>query len=252
MAELKSASFLGVPLHPLTMEETVGIINDCIERQVPVQHVAMNVAKFVGLRHNRELYTDVLGADIVGVDGMGILFGARLLGIPVPARVAGVDLMMNVLDLCAKRGYRPYLLGARAEALERAVGNMVRRNPQLQIAGYRHGYFTAADEAAIVDSIRAARPDCLFVGLPTPRKERFMAAHRQALGVPFVMGVGGGLDVLAGVVSRAPAAWQNAGFEWLYRTIQEPRRMWRRYLYTNAAYAGILAQALFRRAVAYH
>ncbi|MGH7155202.1 MAG: WecB/TagA/CpsF family glycosyltransferase, partial [Acetobacteraceae bacterium] len=220
--------------------------------QVPIQHVAMNVAKFVRLRHDQELYADVLGADIVGVDGMGILLGARLLGIPVPARVAGVDLMTNVLDLCAQRGYRPYLLGAHTEVLERAVKNVVRSNPQLQLAGYHHGYFSAAEEAVVVESIRAARPDCLFVGLPTPQKERFMAAHRQALGVPFVMGVGGGLDVLAGVVSRAPAAWQNAGFEWLYRTIQEPRRMWRRYLYTNAAYAGILAQALFRRAVAYH
>jgi N-acetylglucosaminyldiphosphoundecaprenol N-acetyl-beta-D-mannosaminyltransferase len=101
----------------------------------------------------------------------------------------------------------------------------------------------------VVTAIHDSGADCLFVAMPTPRKERFMAAHRRDLGVPFVMGVGGSLDVLAGHVQRASAAWQRSGFEWLYRTLQEPRRMWRRYLTTNAAFAGILTVGLLKRAV---
>ena len=239
--------FFDVPIHPLTMEETLAEVESAMRDRRPLQHVALNVAKLVNLRRDAELQADVFGADLVGVDGMGILFGARIFGIPLPERVAGVDLMERILALCANEGFRPYLLGARPEVLQAAVAELTRRHPSLQMAGYHHGYFTAAQEPEIVAGIRASRADCLFVGMPTPRKERFMAAHRAALGVPFVMGVGGGIDVLAGLVRRAPAAWQHSGFEWLYRTLQEPRRMWRRYLTTNVAYAGILAAGLVER-----
>jgi N-acetylglucosaminyldiphosphoundecaprenol N-acetyl-beta-D-mannosaminyltransferase len=243
------ARFLDVPLHPYTMEETVAEVAAAMRERRPLQHVALNVAKLVNLRKDAELRADVFGADIVGIDGMGIVVGARLFGIAVPERVAGVDLMMRILRLCADQGFRPYLLGAKPEVLAAAMAELGRLHPDLQIAGSQHGYFSAAEEAGVVAAIRDSGADCLFVAMPTPRKERFMAAHRAALGVPFVMGVGGSIDVLAGHVRRAPAAWQNAGFEWLYRTLQEPRRMWRRYLTTNAAYAGLLAAALLNRAI---
>ncbi|HZB93309.1 MAG TPA: WecB/TagA/CpsF family glycosyltransferase, partial [Stellaceae bacterium] len=195
-----------------------------------------------------ELARDVRSSHIVGVDGMGIAWAARLLGIAVPERVAGIDLMQGVLALAAEKGYRPYLLGARAAVLDAAVAALKRRHPSLTLAGWRNGYFKAAEEAEIVAGIRAAKADCLFIGLPTPRKERFLAAHREALGVPFVMGVGGSFDVLAGHVRRAPKAVQAAGGEWLFRLAQEPRRLAPRYLRTNLAFAGILAAALLHRA----
>lgn len=239
--------FFDVPIHPLTMEETLGEVEAAMRERRPLQHVALNVAKLVNLRRDAELRADVFGADLVGVDGMGILVGARLLGVPLPERVAGVDLMERILGLCAEKGFRPYLLGARPEVLATAIAELERRHPGLELAGCRDGYFGAAEEPDVVAAIRDSGADCLFVGMPTPRKERFMAAHRAALGVPFVMGVGGGIDVLAGLVRRAPAAWQRSGFEWLYRTLQEPRRMWRRYLTTNVAYAGILARGLVER-----
>lgn len=242
-----SSSFLGVPINLLTMSQTVSLVVQAMTLRRPMQHVAMNVAKFVHLRDDSELRADVMGADLVSVDGMGILVGARMLGLHVPERVTGVDLMENVLTRCAQEGFRPYLLGARPEVLRKAADALTRRHPALRIAGLQHGYFGADEEAEIVEAIRRARPDCLFIGMPTPRKERFMAAHRETLDVPFVMGVGGGIDILAGHVRRAPLAWQRSGFEWLYRIIQEPRRMWRRYLTTNLAFAGILAGALARR-----
>lgn len=249
-AELRQGAieFLGVPLHPFTMARTLALVVAAIEQRRPLQHVALNVAKLVNLRRDPELRDDILGADLVGVDGMGIVLGARLLGLHVPERVAGVDLMERILAVCAARGFRPYFLGARPEVLAAAEANIGRRFPGLRLAGSAHGYYSAAEEPEVVARIRAAAPDCLFVGMSTPRKERFMARHRAAMGVPFTMGVGGGIDVLAGLVQRAPDAWQRSGFEWLYRVWQEPRRMWKRYLTTNAAYAWILAAALLGRA----
>jgi N-acetylglucosaminyldiphosphoundecaprenol N-acetyl-beta-D-mannosaminyltransferase len=240
------ASFLGVPVHLLTMDQTLARVEDAMREKRKILHVALNVAKFVKLRRDEELRADVFGADLVGVDGAGIILGARLFGIHVPERVAGVDLMHNILALCAEQGYRPYLLGARPEVLETALNKLRQRHPNIEIAGSHHGYFKPEQEAEIIEAIRAAQPDCLFVGMPTPRKERFMACHRAALEVPFVMGVGGGIDILAGHVRRAPDFWQRNGMEWLYRIVQEPRRMWWRYLSTNLLYAGILAKAAVR------
>ncbi len=248
-ADRHAAMFLGVPLHLLTMEQTVSRIIAAIQERRTIRQVSLTVAKLVTLRRDAELAADVIGADIVSADGMGIVIGARLLGVGVPERVAGVDLMEILLSRCAELGFRPYLLGARPEVLDQAIERLAVRHPTLRMAGSHHGYYTPAEEADVVAEILATGPDCLFVGMPTPRKERFMARHHAALNIPFIMGVGGGLDVLAGVVRRAPTAWQNAGLEWLYRTLQEPRRMWRRYLTTNLLYAWVLSSAVMRRAL---
>lgn len=237
--------FLGIPLHPLTMNDTIAVARWAMQNRCHVQHVALNVAKLVKLRGDAESRADVLAADVVGADGMGIVVGARLLGAWIPERVAGVDLMDNLFGLCAAEHFRPYLLGATPGVLADAIAELKRRHPELQLAGFHHGYYSEADEAVVAASIQQSGADCLFVAMPTPRKERFMAKYRDGLGVPFVMGVGGGLDVLSGHVRRAPVSWQRTGFEWLYRTLQEPSRLWRRYLTTNLAYAGLLAAALF-------
>lgn len=241
------ASFIGMDVDLLTMNETVEKIRDAIRRRMRLHHVCMNAAKFVYLRQNQELSADIACSDLVSIDGMGVVFAARLLGIKVPERVAGVDLMQEVIALCEREGYRPYLFGATAEVLGRAIQKVRDRHPLLQVAGAHHGYFLPQDEPLIVADIRASRADCLFIGLPTPRKERFIAAHRDALGVPFIMGVGGGFDILANHVKRAPLWMQRAGFEWLYRTMQEPRRMWKRYLTTNVAFLLIVARTFLHQ-----
>jgi N-acetylglucosaminyldiphosphoundecaprenol N-acetyl-beta-D-mannosaminyltransferase len=157
--------------------------------------------------------------------------------------------MERLLGMCAVEGFRPYFLGARPEVLAVAEANVRRRHPMLRLAGSHHGYFSQLDEQRIVEQIRSAKPDCLFVGMTTPKKERFMAAHFATLNVPFVMGVGGGIDVLAGHVRRAPVGWQRNGIEWLFRIWQEPRRMWWRYLSTNTVYAAMLTRAYFNKAL---
>ena len=172
---------------------------------------------------------------------------ARLFGIGVSQRVAGVDLMQRLLETCAAKGYHPYFLGATEKALSGALHNLRIRFPNLEIAGAQHGYYPRESEADVVAAIRASGADCLFIGMPTPHKERFLAAHRDTISVPFIMGVGGGIDIIAQITKRAPVWMQRVGLEWLYRVMQEPRRMWKRYLTTNMAFAAIIAKAAFRR-----
>jgi N-acetylglucosaminyldiphosphoundecaprenol N-acetyl-beta-D-mannosaminyltransferase len=239
---------LGLPIDSLTFQETLDRAIDAMRSRRLTQHVAINAAKLVKARHDPELRRDIAESDIVGIDGMGIVWAARALGIHVPERVAGVDLMLALLRACAAQGFRPYFLGACQPVLDRAVARAKRRWPGLELAGFRDGYFRPDEERAIVAAIRDSRADCLFIGMPTPQKERFLHTHRATLGVPFIMGVGGGIDVLAGHVRRAPVLMQKTGLEWLYRIYQEPGRMWWRYASTNAVFAGLVAKAMAARA----
>lgn len=242
------AEFLDTPIDLLTFDQTVAAAIDAMLTRKTTHHVAMNVAKLVKMRRDAELRRDVSESHIVGIDGMGIVWGARVLGIPVPERVPGVDLMERILEICAAHDFRPYMLGANRAVLDRAMRVAARRWPGLMFAGSHDGYFLPENEDAVVADIRASRADCLFIAMPTPRKERFLHQYRDVLGVPFIMGVGGAFDVLAGHVNRAPAHFQRAGLEWLYRILQEPRRMWWRYASTNAVFAGLLGRAVIARA----
>jgi N-acetylglucosaminyldiphosphoundecaprenol N-acetyl-beta-D-mannosaminyltransferase len=239
--------FLGAPMHALTMDETLALANEAMASHQPLHHTVVNVAKLVTMRKNAELREDVASADLINIDGAGVLWGARLCGIAVPERVAGVDIMTNLLALCAQKGYRPYLLGAEKHVLQAVDMRLAKEHPGLVIAGMQDGYFKPEDEADIVAAINASNADCLFVAMPTPRKERFLKQYRDVLTPSFVMGVGGSFDVYGGKVSRAPVLVQKLGLEWLFRIMQEPRRLWRRYYETNTAYAGLLWRELRRR-----
>jgi N-acetylglucosaminyldiphosphoundecaprenol N-acetyl-beta-D-mannosaminyltransferase len=236
------ATLFGLPVDILSHDETVARILADITTGRRCQHVALNVAKLINARTNAELESDIRASDIVGIDGMGIVYALRLLGHRVPERVAGADLFASLIGECAARGLRPFLLGATPAVLAAAERNLRRRHPGLVLAGSHHGYFTAELEASVCDLIRSSGAHCLFIAMPTPRKERFMHRYRDQLGVPFVMGVGGTLDVTAGLVRRAPALVQRTGLEWGYRLMQEPRRLACRYLRTNLIFAGLLTR----------
>jgi N-acetylglucosaminyldiphosphoundecaprenol N-acetyl-beta-D-mannosaminyltransferase len=242
-------SFLGCPIDILTMTETVDLARGAMRSRKRLQHVALNVAKFVNMRRDPVLAADVANSDVVSIDGMGIVWGARCIGLPARGRVTGIDLLTELLAVCADEGFKPYFLGATPETSQRAVRHVREKYPSIQFSGVRDGYFSADQERQVVDSIRNSRADCLFIGMPTPRKERFLASYRDELNVPFVMGVGGSFDVLAGQVRRAPASMQQLGLEWLYRVYQEPGRMWWRYAKTNTLFAGILAQAVVQQSL---
>ena len=240
---------LGTPVDILSAEETLTKIDSAILSRNRLQHVALNVAKLVSLRTNEELRSDVGNSDLVGIDGMGIVLALRFLGYKSVARVSGVDLMNDTLALCARRGFKPYFLGATAAVLDSAIKIAQQKNPGLKIAGSHHGYFKSEEENQILSDINTSQADCLFIAMPTPRKERLLAKWRTSLNVPFIMGVGGSFDVLAGKVQRAPDWMQRNGLEWAYRVYQEPSRMWWRYLSTNTVFLGLLLKIAFARMV---
>ncbi|WP_420961615.1 WecB/TagA/CpsF family glycosyltransferase [Brucella sp. IR073] len=249
MLAARRRDFLSTPIHALSMEETMALADEAMASKRPLHHVVVNVAKLVNMRKNAELYEDVSSADIVNVDGKGVLWGARLCGVDLPERVTGVDIMFHLFELCERRGYKPYLLGAEQSVLDLVIARLGRDHPRLVVAGARNGYFKPEDEAAIVADINAAGADCMLVAMPTPRKERFIKRYRAELKANFIMGVGGAFDVYGGKVARAPKIVQAAGMEWLFRVAQEPRRLWRRYYDTNTAYVGLLAKEFWSRRI---
>lgn len=238
----RRVELFGVSMDALTIEETVAEIDRRVSAGTFTQHVVVNVAKLVHMQDDANLAAAVRACDIVNIDGAGIVLGARLLGHHVPQRVAGIDLFSRLLTYAEQAGRSVYFLGATQEVIERAVAAIRSAHPRLSIAGYHHGYIWDHEEA-IVREIRMSGAEMLFVGIGSPLKERFIDTWRSDLGALFAMGVGGTFDVVSGKVKRAPLWMQKAGMEWLFRLCQEPRRMWRRYLTTNARFLGMLLVA---------
>ncbi len=175
------ATFLNCPIDLLTTEETVGRAAAAMRTGQRLQHVALNVAKFVNMQTDPVLREDVIGSDLVGIDGMGIVVAARLLGLRVPERVAGIDLFRELLAVCEKEGFRPFLLGAKPEILQSAMSAIKEQHPRLEFAGFRDGYFSPAEEEGVVAEIIASKADCLFIGMPdSPERKVSFALSRPA------------------------------------------------------------------------
>lgn len=227
---------LGLPLDALTMDETLDRIQSFVEQGRPRQHVVVNAAKIVQAQDDPDFAQVIASCDLINADGMAVVWAGRFLGVPVPERVAGIDLMDALLARCADKGWRVFLLGGRADVVDEVQHRERQRHPGLQIVGFRDGYWAPSEEAAVVREIAASSPDVLLVAISSPVKERFLNAHKHELAVPVVMGVGGSFDVVAGRVQRAPVWMQRAGLEWAFRLLQEPRRMIKRYAVGNTRF----------------
>lgn len=236
----------GIPVAGLTMPEAVEVVDQAIAQHQRLLIGVVNAAKVVNMRRDKRLRDSVLASDVILADGFAVVAAAKVLGRPLPERVAGIDLMYAILERGQTRGYRVFCLGATAEVLSLTERAIASRYPGIELVGRHHGYFTASDEPKIAAAIRNANADVLFVAMTSPRKEEFLAAWSAELNVPVCHGVGGAFDVVAGKVRRAPQSWQRVGLEWLYRVVQEPRRMWKRYLVTNSMFVGLLCAELCR------
>jgi len=234
----------GAKIDPLTMQETLESIEKIIDQRQPTQHVVVNVAKLVMMQEDEKLRNIVNSCGLINADGQGIVWGAKLLGIGIPERVAGIDLFQNIVRMASERNYKLYFLGAKEEVVTKVVKLFEFRYPRLKVAGFRNGYFKEEEEAEIIEDIRRSEASVLFVAMGSPKKEIFLNKYINDMGVPFVMGVGGSFDVIAGVTKRAPVWMQRIGMEWFYRFLCEPRRMWRRYLVSNTIYLGMILKAL--------
>src|SRR5699024_9033678 len=166
---------------------------------------------------------------------------------PLKERVAGIDLFENLLGLADQKGYSIYLLGAKPRVLEILVQKLSNRYSPHLIAGAHHGYFSKDEEIKLVNAINNSGAKLLFVAMSSPKKEIFLDTHKTGLqNINFFMGVGGSFDVLAGKTKRAPKWMQNLGLEWFYRFIQEPKRMWKRYLIGNTKFISLVLKEKFR------
>jgi N-acetylglucosaminyldiphosphoundecaprenol N-acetyl-beta-D-mannosaminyltransferase len=226
---------LGVPVDNLTPAEALDRLEGFIEtgRATGQSHQVVTVnADFVknGLR-DPELRFLLQDADMATADGMPLVWGARLLNVPLKGRLTGVDLVPRLAERAAEKGYSIYLLGGAPGVADLAAKKLLARYPKLKIAGQFSPPVSSVLEmdTSILLSIRAAQPDILLVAFGNPKQEKWIGMYKKQLSVPVMMGVGGTLDFLAGVTTRAPRWMQQSGLEWLFRLIQEPGRLWRRY-----------------------
>lgn len=238
-------TLLNCPVDVMTIEESVCLIGERIKANLFTQHVVVNVAKLVHMLEDQSLADSVKSCDIINIDGMGVVYGARFLGYHIPERVAGIDLFHKLLEHSVICDLPIFLLGATEEVVSKTEEVVRNKYPGLKVAGFHHGYFWDNEEA-IVKKIADSGARLLFVAITSPKKENFINKWKDQLGVDFVMGVGGTFDVVAGKVKRAPVWMQNAGLEWFYRVLQEPGRMWKRYAVTNSKYLLLLAKEFWK------
>ena len=233
----KKVYVFNCPIDALTMKETVQIIDTAIKEGKHIHHAVVNAAKIVKMQEDKELYNSIVNADIINADGMPIVWASRLLGKPLPERVAGIDLMQELIKLAYNRKYKIFFFGAREEVVKKVVEKYSKEYSPEIIAGYRNGYYSEEEEPLIAKQIAESGANILFVGISSPKKEKFLYKYKHILkNVNFIMGVGGSFDVIAGKIKRAPKWMQKCGLEWVYRLVQEPRRMWRRYLIGNTKF----------------
>lgn len=235
-----------VRIDAMMTDQVLRAVDDAVETRSRLLIGMVNAAKMVMMRRDEGLRRAVLGADLILADGMSIVWSCRLFGLPIPERVTGIDLMEAVLKRCHERHYRVYCLGATDAVIGEIRCRIEDEYAGAVLVGARNGYYTADDEEAVAKEIAKARPDVLFVGMSSPRKEKFLAHWSSTLGVPVCHGVGGAFDVMAGKVRRAPRLWQALGMEWAYRVWQEPKRLCRRYLFVNTVFVGMVAMEAAR------
>jgi N-acetylglucosaminyldiphosphoundecaprenol N-acetyl-beta-D-mannosaminyltransferase len=239
---------LECPVDVLTLEQTVERVVALIaEDGGSYSQFSLNAAKVVEAQQSPRLRGYLERATIVNADGQALVWAGKLLGVPLPERVAGIDLFVALLGAMGREGLSAYFLGAREAVVEVTVERVRDLFPGLRIAGFHHGHFSPEEDEAVAASIAESSPDALFVGMSSPRKEAWIDAYQPLTGASFAMGVGGSFDVVAGVTKRAPRSVQRLGLEWAFRTAQEPRRLAGRYARTNGAFVRLVLAELVRR-----
>ena len=225
---------LGTPIDNMTMQQTLNLIENAIEKNHRVSHTVVNAGKIVLMHQNAQLKQSVVNADIINADGQGVVWASRILGQPIVERVTGIDLMDNLVKLASQKKYKIFFFGAKDDVLNKVISHYSDKYSPDIVAGHRNGYFKKSEERGIAQQIADSGAQILFVAITSPLKENFLYENRDLLkSVNFTMGVGGSFDVVAGFVKRAPVWMQQSGLEWAYRVYQEPKRMFKRYMVGN-------------------
>jgi N-acetylglucosaminyldiphosphoundecaprenol N-acetyl-beta-D-mannosaminyltransferase len=224
-------ALLGVAFDNLTLRETVNRIEEMIASRCPHHVVTANVDFLVQARRDVELQHILINAPLVLCDGTPLVWASHVFGNPLPERVAGADVVPELIRIAAKKNYRVFFLGTTDEANTRAITKLRTKFPALKVTHYSPPFrpLLEMDDAEIIRRIHAVKPDLLFVAFGCPKAEKWLAMHHRELNVPVSIGVGATIDFLSGHMKRAPLWMQRGGLEWVYRLRQEPRRLFKRY-----------------------
>jgi N-acetylglucosaminyldiphosphoundecaprenol N-acetyl-beta-D-mannosaminyltransferase len=230
VVDVPRVNILGVWIHNVTRDEMLNYTAQMIALHEPHLISTPNIDYIVKAQSDSKLRAILNSTDLTVPDGMGIIYASRFLHTPLKMNVGGRRTVPEMCRLAAQRGFRVYFLGSKPGVAERAVERLKGGIPGLPISGIQHGYFTEQEENQVITAIRHSRSDILILALGTPKQEKWMARHKNDLGVSVTIGVGSTLDRISGDVSAPPKWMTDVGLEWLYRVAQEPRRLGKRYL----------------------
>lgn len=220
----------------LNMNDTVNLVEKYIVSKTPLHLMGVNADKINEVNKNLEMKKIVNSCGIINADGASVILASKYLKKPLPERVAGIDLMQELIKLCEEKKYKIYLLGAKQEVVEKTKEVLQNKHKNLEICGIHNGYFKEEDWNKISKIVKKANPDIVFVGITSPMKE-YLIEYLQNEGNDCVfMGVGGSFDVISGNIPRAPKWMQKMSLEWLFRVMQEPKRLFKRYFIGNTTF----------------
>lgn len=234
MRNMSRIKFMNTEIDNLTMQEALDVIDELIEQNKNAYVVTPNVDHIIQLENGGEIVDIYKDADLILCDGKPLVWISKWYGNPIKEKISGSDLFPRLCEMSASKGYRMFFLGAAEGVAERASKKLSIRFPGLQVVGtYSPPYGFENDEnemRKIISMIKNAKPHILIVGLGAPKQEKFIFHNKDELNVPISLGLGASLDFEAGEIKRAPRWMSEHGFEWLYRIIQDPKRLAKRYL----------------------
>lgn len=220
-----TVSIFGVPVSKLGMRDTVNYLCEAVESGKPHQIITANPIMIMAALEDPAYKAIMQEAELVVPDGTGVVWAAQKAGEPVEERVPGIELLHELMKEGRQRGWKVYLLGSTKDVVQETALRLTEQYPGTVIVGARDGYFGPDQDQEVIDAIRAVSPQLLFVARGADTQEPWIHKHKQALGVPLMMGVGGSFDVISGKTKRAPKAFQKLRLEWLYRLLSEPSRL---------------------------
>lgn len=244
---MKEFRIFKIKVNPLNKSEFLDIIQSNIEEGKQIIQNGVNSASIIELLSNEELTHAYNNSNLINIDGMAVVWALRFLGHNVPKRVACPDLADDILIMAEKKKFGVFLLGTTEKSIILCARKILEIYPELRLLGYRNGYFNNDEQQQVVKMINNVNPDILFIGMPSPKKELFVEKYRDQLNVRYILGVGGYFDIISGITKRAPNWIQSIGMEWFYRFVQEPRRMWRRYLIGNSKFIWLVIKEKFKK-----
>ncbi|CAG7634165.1 N-acetylglucosaminyldiphosphoundecaprenol N-acetyl-beta-D-mannosaminyltransferase [Paenibacillus solanacearum] len=219
-----TVTIFGVPISKMNMNQTVDYLAQAIDKRQPHQVITANPIMVMSALQDPAYMRMMKQAELIVPDGAGVVWAAGYVGNPVQERVAGYDLLQELMKAGQRRGWRVYMVGASSEVIEAAANRLKQLYPELKLVGFRDGFFGEKEDSDVIRAIREAKPDILLVGRSAATQEPWIAQYKEQLGVPVMMGTGGSFDVLSGKLKRAPLLFQKLRLEWFYRLLQEPWR----------------------------